>query len=439
MAGVRDGSLYKAGPWPLGINNLAEEGALPQNEFGTRAIALREAVNVDLTAQGRPRRRRGFTPSLAGTFVHSGWRHDDLPYGLLAIDGVLHAVFDDVTTQSLGVAVGNIDLSYALVNDRAYFTNNVACGLVTPDLQAWSWAPECPSGQPTCTAVAGYSLDKGVYQVAVTFTDLLGRESGAALSAMLDVEQGGGIELSSIPAPVDPVANPTVNIYVTGADDQVPRLYTSAPSGSVYGIVAARAEGRPLLTQHLAALPAGSIVRGGHGRQWVARGANLLWSQPLRYGLFNPARDRMHFNAPVDMLEPIGDRANAGVFVGAGGKTFWYAGADPAAFDQVIASHHGVVPGSSTSMPGSVFGLDAETPVVVWLGTDGVHYMGAPGGSVAALTDGVVADGADRAAMLYREQGGVSQLIAALRGPRAQSMAVTDRAYAHVVHRDAGL
>ncbi|HRP74488.1 MAG TPA: hypothetical protein PKZ27_02770 [Rhodocyclaceae bacterium] len=440
MAGVRDGQLYKAGPWPRGVNNTAEEGALPENEYGTRPIALREAVNVDLTAQGRPRRRRGYAPAMSGALAHSGWRDSALPFGLYVDGGALKAVFDDLTTQDLGVDVGNAPVSYARINDRVFFSNNSVSGLITPDLQAWSWAPECPLGQPACAAATGYSLDKGMYQVAVTFTDLLGRESGAALAVQLDVGQDGGIELSNIPQPLDPVATPTVNFYATGADDQVLRLYTSAPSMTAHGVIADRADGRPLLTQHLQPLPPGGIVRGGHGRQWVARFDQLYWSAPLRYGLFNPARDRMRFDAPIDMLEPIGDGAGgAGVFAAAGDKTYWYSGADPHGFSQVIVAHQGVVPGSSLVLPGDAVGMDTAAPVATWLGKDGVHYVGTPGGSVAALTSGVVVDSADRAAVFYREQGGVAQLVAALRGPRPQSMAVTDRAYAHIVHRDAGI
>lgn len=440
MAGVRDNKLSKAGPWPRGINNTAEEGALPENEFGTRPIALREAVNVDLTAQGRPRRRRGYTAAIAGTLVHSLWSHRDLDWGLFVDDGELVALFPDESTQPLGVEVGNLPLSYALVNDRVYFTNAVVSGLITPDLQAWSWAPECPTGQPTATAVAGYALDAGIYQVAVTFTDLLGRESGAVLAAQVEVEDQGGIELAAIPQPVDPVANPTTNVYVTDANDQVPRLYTSAPSTISFGLITERAAGRPLLTQHLQALPAGSIVRGGHGRHWVARGNQVFWSQALRFGLYNPARDRMRYHAPVTMLEPIADgAAGAGVFVAAGEKVYWYAGADPTAFTQAIASHHGVVPGSSLFVPGKAVGMDTDAPVLTWLGTDGTQYVGTPGGSVQALTQGVAMDNAERAAVMYREQEGVAQLVTALRGPKPQAMAVTDRAYAHVVHRDSGL
>lgn len=440
MAGIRDTALYKAGPWPRGINNTAEEGALPENEYGTRPVALREAVNVDLTAQGRPRRRRGYTSAIQGTLVHSLWSHKDLDWALFVDDGQLTVMFPDESTQTLGASVGNLPLSYALINDRVYFANAVVSGLITPDLQAWSWAPECPTGQPTVTAVSGYGLDAGIYQVAVTFTDLLGRESGAVLSAQVEVEGQGGIELSAIPQPVDPVATPTTNVYVTDANDQVPRLYTSAPSATSFGLITERAAGRPLLTQHLQALPAGSIVRGGHGRHWVARGSQVLWSQALRFGLFNPARDRMRYHAAVTMLEPIADGASgAGVYVAAGEKVYWYAGADPEGFSQAVASRHGVVPGSPLTVSGSTVGLETDAPVVTWLGTDGTQYVGAPGGAVQALTQGVVMDGAERAATLYREQGGVAQLVTALKGPKPQAMAVADRAYAHVVHRDAGL
>jgi hypothetical protein len=47
-----------------------------------------------------------------------------------------------------------------------------------------------------------------------------------------------------------------------------------------------------------------------------------------------------------------------------------------------------------------------------------------------------VVDDADHAALLLRQQDGLSQLVAALRAPKGQSLAVTDRAVAHVIHRD---
>lgn len=439
MAGVRDNRLFKVGPWPRGINNTAEEGALPENEFSTRPVALREADNVDLTAQGRPRRRRGRTRLVEGTLVHSLWAREPLPFALFVDDGVLQALYPDMTVQDLGVAVGNRPLSYALINDRAYFTNTTVCGLVTQDAQAWGWGPDCPLGQPAVEVIDGFGLPAGLYQVAVTFTDLLGRESGASVAVQVDVHEGAGLYLSALPRPSDLAFVPTVNIYLSDANDQVLRLWARRPSATEQVYVTEPAEGKALDTMHLVPLPAGQIVRGGHGRQWVASANQVYWSPALRYGLFNPARNRMRFHAPVDMLEPIGDgTSGAGVYVATGDRVLWFDGADPADFRQATASAQGVVPGSSQVVSGSTIGRESEAPAVIWLGKDGVYYAGLPGGQVSALTEGVVADGADRAAVLLREEGGMSQFIAALRGRRAQAMGVSDRAYAHVVHRDAG-
>lgn len=437
MAGVPDNRLRRAGPWPLGVDNLSKEGDLVTDEFG-RIIALREAVNVDLTDTGLPRRRRGRTAVRQVVLGHSLWSDHRLPFGLFVDDGALHAIHPDLSTQALGVTVGNLPVSYALINDRVFFSNTTTSGLITPDMQAWSWAPEQPSGQPLLTAVAGYSLPPGQYQVVVTFTDALGRESGSSLAASVDVAAGHGIDLSSIPQPTDVVATPTTNVYCTGANDQVFRLYAAMPSGMSTGVISARAEGRPLQSHLLRALPPGQIVRGGHGRQWVASNDTLFWSEPLRYGMYRPSSNRMRFNARIDLVEPVGDgEAGAGVYVAAGDVTYWFAGSDPAKFSQAVAARTGAVPGSSARAPASAFGDDNDELVTVWLGRNGTFYRGAPGGGARVLNKTGAADTADGAAVLYREDRGMSHLVAALRGAQSQHFAVTDRAYAHVVHRDA--
>ena len=96
----------------------------------------------------------------------------------------------------------------------------------------------------------------------------------------------------------------------------------------------------------------------------------------------------------------------------------------------------GAVPGSSATLPGDELGLQDATPTAVWLSRNGDFYAGQPGGQCTSLTAGVAVDDADRAAVLYRKSGGIRQYVAALRAPRKQGLAVTDRAYAHVIHKD---
>lgn len=433
MAGVADSRLYKAGPWPRGICNATEEGVLPLNEFGTRPIALRDALNVTLTANGTPARRDGFAELGAVSLGHSLWGDSKLPFGLLVNGGVLHAVWPGGATTSLDTVVGNLDLSYALINDKVFFCNASTCGLVTLDMTVQAWAPAAPDGQPLVAAAAGGALAKGTYQVAVTFTDAAGRESGSTLAEAVEVGGNGAIALSSIPQPPDPTGA-LVNIYCTAANDGVLRLFASIFPGIPAITITAPPQGRPLLTQFLEALPPGQIVRFGHGRQWVACGSELLWSEPLRYGQYRPASNRMRFDGPIELVEPLGDGgAGAGVFVAANGRTYWLDGADPMEFRPRTVAHEGAVPGSSWREDGAAFGSDANDIVVLWISRKGTFRLGSPGGSIRDPNPTALVDDADRAAVLRRTDASLEQLVVALRAPAPQRAAAADTCVTHYV------
>lgn len=434
MSRVSDTKLYKAGPWPQGINNVAPEGRLPRNEFGTRPVALREADNVDLTAEGWPMRRRGREHRTPGTLIHSLWGAPSLPWGLYVDAGELVALYPGGQSEPLGIQVGDMPLSYDLINDSVYYTSRIACGCITLDLRRVPWAPEQPSGQPLLAVVDGFGLDAGQYQVAVTFTDAQGRESGTSLAAVIDVAADQGIELTSLPVPTDTVETPLVNVYCTEANDSVLYRYATLQSGATQAFITSSPPGRTLQTMHLRPLPAGQIVRGGNGRQWLAAGHELLWSEPLRYGLYNPARNRIRFGAQVDMLEPIG---TSGVLVAAGDRTYWLSGADPKDFTQRIVRASGAVPGSVARVPGNVLGLPTTEPLPVWVARSGHFCAGLPDGTVQVMKDGqAVIDSADGAALLFRQQDGLQQIIAALRAPQANGLALRDSVVARVVHTD---
>lgn len=432
MAGVSDDALVSVGPWPAGINNIAKEGALPRDQNG-RPIALREAENVDLDPSGWPARRAGRNQFFSGTLTHSLWGHPNLPFGLFVDAGVLHALLPGQAVQSLGHQVSDLPLSYELINDRVYFTNAAVCGMVTLDLQVWAWAPEQPAGQPDLAPVAGFGLGAGQYQVAITFTDALGRESGCTLAAVIEIQDDQGIALSNIPQPTDP-ATQWVMVYCTGPNDQVMRLSAAIAPGTTSALIAQQANGRGLTTQFLEPLPPGQVVRQVNGRQYVLRGRELLWSEPLRFGMYNPVRNRVRFAKHCDLMEPAG---REGIFVATGERTVWLAGRDPATFEQRIARSTGAVPGSGMSVPGNALGLETAEEVPVWLARSGHFCVGTSAGTVIVLKDGQAAiDDADRAAVLFRQGDGIQQIIAALRAPRAQGLAIRDRPVAHVIYSE---
>jgi hypothetical protein len=351
---VSDAGLYKAGPWPHGLNNIAGEGELPVDANLGVPTALRDAVNVDLSNAGWPSRRPGATKIAAAVLGHSLWSDDRIPFGLMVDAGRLKLVNADLRIEDLDLFVGNLPMSYALINDRVYFSNETVCGMLTMDRTILPWAPEQP-GRPELEIEPGFSLRAGVYQVAVTFVDALGRESGTQSAVAIDVPNNSGIRMS-LPVPGESTIR--LNIYMTAADDNVLRLQTSmlaVEGAQMWHIATEQFDGRVLNTQFLEPLPAGHIVRYHNGRQYVAHGHEMRWSEPMRYGMWNP-KNRIIFNDRVTLLEPIGDgKSGAGVYVAAGDRTYWIDGSDPKDYRQSIAHAHGAVRGSQITLPAEMF------------------------------------------------------------------------------------
>ncbi len=431
MAGVRDRDLRRVGPWPAGINNIVEENRLPTDEDGNR-IALREAENVDLSAVGEPSRRDGYHLVVPADLGHSGFSHPLLSAALYVSHGNLHAFDIDESARDLGVSVGTSPVSYALIGTHVFFCNREVSGILAADLRYVPWAPEHPAGQPTVNLEAGFGLDPGRYQVAITFVDELGRESGSTLAVAIDVPPGHGLRLSNIAEPTEP-STVLVNVYLTKANGEVLLRQATLPAGVTEYLVAAGPQGRALETQFLVPLPPGQITRVFQGRQFVACGRELLWSPAMRYGMFNPGKNRIPFPADIDAVIPV---PNAGLMVASGPKTYWLAGVDPDAFGTVVAYGAGAVPASDVEAPGTAVSAQRTDPVIVWLARDG-QFVYADGGRVVPLNlRRAVVDDATRAAPLYREQAGLQQIVMGLRGASQQSLAIRDKAIAHVIYAD---
>lgn len=428
---AREEDLTKTKTFP-GINNLVEEEiAAP----GT----LRDAVNVDLIGDPEvavvPRLRTGRTLLLEDAGAHSFWCDGQTPFGLyINGEGTLKALFPDAETTDLvtGLSPG-ARMSCERINDRIYWSNAQACGLVTLGLDAMPWAVDGPGQTPACAPATAGGLAKGKYQVACTFRDATGRESGTGVAQVTDVPAGGGVDLFNIPQPADPVAVPTIRLYVSGADGDVLYHHFDLPAGTTEFLVGKKPKGPPLQTQLMVTMPPGHIVRALNGQQLVARGRELLFSPGLRYGMVDPVRGRIGFPKRLSMVEPVGDSAaGAGVYVASGERTYFITGANlnnTAEVSQKIVKSAGAVPGTSCRVDAVLLGFDlGEIPIPVWLATTGQYCAGLPGGQVVTfkLKDAVT-DIGDSGATLFREVNGHRQLITTLSNARPVGLRVTDR------------
>jgi hypothetical protein len=427
MAGVSDKQLVRMPGWPAGVDNLSPENDLARDESGKSVIAVRAAENVDLSKGGKPRRREGFALALAGSRTHSLWRDGELPFALYVTGGTLRAFQPGGGFDIADGLDASLPVSYALAGERVFWSNGPQRGVVLADGTPAPWGCPTPGGQPQVTALAGQGgLAAGRYQVAITWQLASGEEGGAALAVVVDVVEGGGLSLSGFPVPPAEVA--AVRIYVSPANGDVLYHALDVAPGLPVVVIGAGVRRKPLDTQLLDTMPGGHIVRWYNGRLFVADEGHLRWSESLRYGLTQPAKNHLGFGGRLDLLEPAAaGSAGGGLYVAAGKRTYWLAGGDPAAFTQQIAYPHGAVSGTSLTVPGNLFGLETANPVPYWLADNGVACLGLPGGQVMPLREGqVVAPSAKRGASLFRERNGLRQVVTALAETAPRGLAMRD-------------
>lgn len=431
MPGVSDKQIHTIGPFVAGLANVPAETDLPVSETGQQ-IALREAINVDIPNSGAVQRREGYSLVLAGTSSHSGWHDGAFPFALFVDQGTLRAMQAGGASWPLVSGLHDREISYALVNERVYWSNGVQSGIVTAGGDALPWGVESPNGQPTVAVAASGGLAAGLYQVAVTFRDIRGEESGTGQAAQIAVPEGGGIALTNVPQPTDADVS-IVRVYLSPANGDMLYFVRDMPVGMTAATIGVHQPGKPLDSQFLEQMPAGSIVRALNGRVFVARGNEMLWSEALGFGLHHPTKNRIRIGSKITLMEPVADGTDAaGLFVADEKRTYFFSGADPAQFAKRICYHAPAIPGTGQRVPSNVFGVESTAPAVYWIATNGVACLGLPGGQVLPLADRVaLSPNATRGASLFRDFNGIRQMITSL-GESTQRAGVSDAAIARV-------
>lgn len=410
--------------FPRGLDNLHREDSL-------KLGSLRAAVNIDLDANGRPARRRGQQRVITGG-VHSA----TACFGALiaVVDGFLRAYSTDTYAVQATIQSGLSDrrLSYAHTPHRSFWSDGVllrAFDSAFVDTAPW---PAEPGWAQSATVVEQGGLFAGTYQVAITQVDAYGRESGAGRAELVEgVGTNGGILLEDLPSPAGAVS---LRVYATDANGDVLRLVGETPPGSPQYLVVWAPRGQVLEPniQWLSPMPAGQAMCFHTGRLWVASGRTLYFSEPMRYGAMLPD-NRITFAEDIALLAPTGTGPDAGLYVAAGKRTLYLAGTDPRNAPLTAARATGAVPGTAFSVHTSAFSAAYETlpqtMAVVWVSTDGVFCLGLPGGSVLPMTEKrvVLPRDAESGALMVRDEGGLSQVVATVSGGDTSRAGASDK------------
>lgn len=119
----------RIGPFPAGMDNRAPDYKLRLPDGGGHL--LRDALNVDVTAQGTVKTRAGYALAQAGSDCHSLWSPVEGDYALYVDDGDLYRI--DTTKALIASGFGSATpVRYAEVNEAVYFTDGLRVGSYHP-------------------------------------------------------------------------------------------------------------------------------------------------------------------------------------------------------------------------------------------------------------------------------------------------------------------
>lgn len=369
-----------------GVNNrLAPTQLDTVGENRTSATYLVRADNVDLSAEGRARRRRGTTLSLAGR-AHSLWGDERGQCAVL--DGNLVSLAlsgSTLTPTTIRPGMSGRPVSYSRGADgEVYWSDQIDIRRISAGVDRPVTTPSL-AREPDVTVVQG-ALRAGQYMLAFTAMSQDG-ESGSTTPMFVDVPDGGGLLISALPG------TPT-RVYVSGPNGEVPTLQfvTSATDATV---AVHRADGIRCQTLLNSPMPAGQIVRHFLGRMLVASGSILFISEPYNYGIYDGASGYIPFPEPITVVEPT----SGGVYVVAD-MTYFFP---TLSGGPEVALAYGALAGSG--------GYDRRTKTAYWMSVKGLVVADPDGRAKNIQEHALTFGGASRAATLYREADGMRHLL----------------------------
>lgn len=375
--------------WPKGVDNIHADFELPQD-------ALRDAVNVDIFDSGKLRRRRGSTLKTALTGGHSFWSDPRLSEAYYVAGTTLYSYSPQLTSAAVvtGLMAGRA-VAYAYVNGEVFWSNGVVSGRIQNGVNV-PWGVETPSGNAALSATTG-GLPSGTYQVVTTFKNAAGEESGAQNAQSITLAAVGGILMSNLPRAVSAAVTHQC-VYLTPQNGDVLFKIAQLPIAQTSYTISS--QGSPtvaLRTQDLAAMPAGDIIAELNGIIYVASGPFIYHSEPLRYGLYNPAKNYYAFPADVDVMLAT----PSGLHVCAD-RSYFIQSPGTSEVAQVLTLPYGAVKGTGVYLPNNTG--------VSWFSPRG--QIVAEGAQVTNITEkqhvpGIMSSGVS----FVREQQGLKQII----------------------------
>lgn len=393
----------------VGINNIDPSDRLKESD-------LRDAVNVDVDRNGRLSRRPGTTQLTPTTTARSIWS-DRNKLVLYADGNSLTRIKPNKTNEVLysGISPTSV-LCYQKLNERVFLSDGANTYQVKPDLSVGAWGLNTPSGWSALpiqgTACCGH------IKISVTALTSDGEESGGSVIQRY-VENGEGLLITA--PPTAPEFVDSYNVYVSEPDGEALYLAGNVPAGGEVQ-TSGSSSGRVLETALLSKIPAGEHIAYYNGRLFVAKGSYVYYSEPLHYGLYNPAFNFFAYASDVTMLAAT----NNGVFVAAD-VTYKITGDSPDSMEQNAVFYYGSPKTEAEYVKATDMGIKEEGDCAVWLSDKGFAVATPSGGIINITEDRVAIPKYVTSAIMFRQRNGIEQVIATGDGGAASNrLSVSD-------------
>lgn len=301
-----------------GINNRAAEIKFP-------AGFVRECANFDIDVNGLVRKRLGTTLKLEGVF--SALWSDDLRC-FAVCNGDLIEIFADYTYAVLKEAIGKINLDFTVAHDAYFFSSSTINGKILADGSVHTIGlPTASNAGLSISETTGGDLLKGRYQIACTFLDNNGFESGTDSARVVTLlEDNASISIDNLPVSVNPdVASIAVYVSTLNGTSLYRHSVVSSETTAL-AITNVDTAKISLRTQFLSPAPLGHLIRYFYGLLLIAFNGVLFYSKPFMYGHYD-LRHYLPFPAKITAVLPCED----GFWICADGL-YWISGRAAADF-----------------------------------------------------------------------------------------------------------
>ena len=387
-----------------GINNRAPADRM----FKPDAPApVRNAVNVDHVAPGTFQRRPGYFKLLE--LLRARSLFSCAMGAWVATEQELHWFDPDAETSAKVADLSSAIELVAYVESPlgVIWSDGASTGLVNGQSASAALCPDAPNPRPLVTATSGGSMPKGSRGFMFASVTASGVRSPFTMPQFVSVLDGGKVDIAA------PAHTLTIEVYSTASDGSVFHKVGNMPAGTnALTITVERLDGMPIVYEASAKIPGGSVLELHNGCLLSAKGNTLFYSDPWAYGIYRPARSFIPFPDEVMVMASV----DAGLIVGTATKHYLLTGADISKADMRQIAPYGAVFGTMRELPNS--------EGRIWFTHRGPVTAG-PDGSISLQQDDQIAfDPATAGAAMVREENGLRQYVASMKGAKPTAAAV---------------